>query len=137
MSFRHQPLRSARSSAISESGQALGLLLCAIAIIALLAVGVSRLGVRLAHRAMAQTAADAAALAGVESGIGAAQQLVSANGASVVSWSASDRVFTITVRVGTETATARASLQEIDQGVAQFADVQPSTLKNRGHQRAP
>ena len=131
MSFHH--FMSSRSR--SQAGQALGLVLCAIALIALVAVGVSRVGLRLIQEAQAQTAADVAALAGVDGGATAARQAAAANGAAVVSWSASTDVFTVTVLYGGSTATARASRQANELGRAPAQASSPSTLAFRGQQR--
>jgi hypothetical protein len=123
----------------SQAGQALGLVLCAVAFIALLAVGVSKLGLRLVEEARAQTAADAAALAGVDGGFVAARRAAAANGATVVSWVQSPDVFTVTVQFGGSKATARASRQPSDpvndlaRAPAQASE--PSTLAFRGQQQ--
>lgn len=63
----------------------------------------------LVHRQQAQTAADAAALAGVTGGRAASARLAGANDAVLVSWSRDGRAVTVTVVVGDERATARAT----------------------------
>lgn len=63
----------------------------------------------LLERQRARTAADAAALAGVADGRGAAVELARANGGVLVAWSESNDVVTVTVRVGDRAATARAT----------------------------
>lgn len=133
MGFRYPPMSRTRSNA----GQALGLVLCAVAFIAIVAVGVSRFGIRLVQSAHAQTAADAAALAGVTGGSGAAERVAGANGATVISWSAGEGDFTVTVRFGAAVATARASQQPNDLGRAHMGPFGPSTLFVRGQQRSP
>lgn len=138
MSFRTTAMsRTARVPRSSDSGQALGLVLCAIAFIAMVAIGVSRFGIRLVQSAQAQTAADAAALAGVTGGAGAAELIARANGARVISWSAVEGDFTITVGLGAAVATARASQQPNDLGRAHVEPRGPSTLLVRGQQRSP
>lgn len=60
------------------------------------------------NRARAQTAADAAALAGASGGPTAARALARANGGEVIELEESGDGITVTVRVGAATATARA-----------------------------
>jgi len=60
-------------------------------------------------RTRAQTAADAAALASLEGGAGAAADLAGRHGAVVIGWSRSGSEVTVTVRLGDVSATARAS----------------------------
>jgi ABC-type phosphate transport system substrate-binding protein len=57
----------------------------------------------------AQNAADAAALAGVIGGAGASSAIAAANDATVVAWSRSGHDVTVTVQVGEQQATARAT----------------------------
>ena len=66
------------------------------------------LGALIDHQ-RAQSAADAAALAGVSGGEPASRELASRNGAALVAWSESGFEVTVTVRVGHSTATARAT----------------------------
>lgn len=115
------------SGRVPDRGQAIPVLLLVVALTGVCAVGVARLGARSVHGARAQTAADAAALAGVISGRGAAAALAARNGATVVSWRpeltgadgapAVDSVpgaVTVTVALvadPTVTATARATVQ--------------------------
>ena len=63
----------------------------------------------LSDRQRARSAADAAALAGVEGGRSAAADLAAANGAELVVWSRSGRTVTVGVRVGDQEVTARAT----------------------------
>jgi predicted MarR family transcription regulator len=63
----------------------------------------------LVHRQQAQSAADAAALAGVTGGRSASASLAAANDGVLVSWSRSGRAVTVTVAVGDQRATARAT----------------------------
>ena len=60
-------------------------------------------------RTRAQTAADAAALAGLDGGPFAASRLAARHGAQVIAWSERGDVVTVTVRLGDTTATARAT----------------------------
>ena len=63
----------------------------------------------LIDRQQAQSAADAAALAGVTGGRPAAVSLATANGADLVGWSRDGRKVTVTVRIGDQVARARAT----------------------------
>ncbi len=80
-----------------------------------MSMGVARLGVSVLHRQRAQTAADAAALAGVDGGRLRAAEIAAANGASLVSFARSGGWdgWTVTVQVdhGGVGARARASSQ--------------------------
>lgn len=75
-----------RSTDEDDHGQALGLVLMAVAMVAVIAVALGGAGKRLIARSRAQNAADAAALAGVESGPAAAAAIAGRNGAAVVSF---------------------------------------------------
>lgn len=94
------------------TGQSAVLLLVASAAITVaLLVAIARVGGVAVDRGRAQTAADAAALAGLTGGRAAAIALASANGATLVGWSrdpARHEVI-VTVRVGDTSATARAT----------------------------
>ena len=63
----------------------------------------------LIDHARAQNAADAAALAGVTGGAAASSAIAAANDATVVAWSRSGYGVTVTVQVGEQQATARAT----------------------------
>jgi hypothetical protein len=63
----------------------------------------------LIDRQEARSAADAAALAGVTGGVGAATTLAAANGGVLVGWSSSGRQVSVQVRVGDQVVTARAT----------------------------
>jgi hypothetical protein len=95
-----------------DAGQAavfVVIILTTIAIVLIMAV--ARLGTAVLDRSAAQTAADAAALASLSGGRDAAAAVALANGGVVVAWSsgpAPDEVM-VTVRVGEEFATARAT----------------------------
>jgi hypothetical protein len=68
---------------------------------------------QLGDQQRAETAADAAALAGVTGGQMASARLASSNGAELVSWKSSGPIgavtVTVVVRVGERIATARAT----------------------------
>ena len=76
-------------------------------------VAIAELGGNVVDAGRARTAADAAALAGVEGGREASARVAAENGAALVSWSSAARRrrdhVTVTVRVGRATATAAAS----------------------------
>ena len=105
--------RSERDRRERDRGQALGLVLMAVAMVAVIAVALGKAGARLVARSRAQNAADAAALAGVESGVSGARNIAERNGGVVVSFvSASGAVgttVTVEVTVGGEHAIAAAS----------------------------
>jgi uncharacterized membrane protein len=92
----------------SEHGQALPLVAVVIALTGLVALGLGKIGSVVVARAEAQTAADAAALAGAAHGRPAAEALAAANGGGLTSWRAAGREVEVTVVVRGETARARA-----------------------------
>lgn len=63
----------------------------------------------LVDRQQARSAADASALAGVAGGRSASARLAADNAATLTSWSRRGRQVTVTVTVGDQTATARAT----------------------------
>jgi hypothetical protein len=63
----------------------------------------------LVDRQRAHNAADAAALAGLVEGRQQAESVAAANSARLVSWSESGQSVTVTVQVGDQSATARAT----------------------------
>ena len=65
--------------------------------------------VELTHRQQARSAADAAALAGVNGGRAAAASIAQANDAALVSWARDGRDVTVEVRVGDQVVMARAT----------------------------
>jgi len=96
----------------TDAGQsAVLVLVIAVALGASLLVALVDFGGVTQDRARAQTAADAAALASLDGGRGAAVDYASRHGAAVISWSAGPGEYevTVVVRVGDATATARAS----------------------------
>jgi Flp pilus assembly protein TadG len=96
----------------SDYGQAAIMLLVIVAVLAvLLAAALADFGQHLIERGRAQHAADASALASLDGGRRAADDLARRNGAVIISWSRGpgpDEV-TVVVRVGDSTATARAT----------------------------
>ncbi len=96
-----------------ERGQAVPLALVVVALAILATVAIAELGGNVVDAGRARTAADAAALAGVEGGREASARVATDNGATLVSWSSGvDGVavtVTVTVRVGRATATAAAT----------------------------
>jgi Flp pilus assembly protein TadG len=99
---------------VRDHGQAVLLMLAVIVCSGLLAIAVGGLGATLRDRQQAQNAADAAALAGVEGGRDAADELARENGAVLVGFdrapaSGGSWTVLVTVRVGAVTARARAT----------------------------
>ena len=96
-----------------DRGQAVPLVLVAVVMTVVATLAIASLGRSVVDAGRARTAADAAALAGVEGGQAASARLATEHGATIVSWSSTgppDAVtVTVTVRVGTARATAAAS----------------------------
>lgn len=92
-----------------DRGQAVLLMAVVVVFAALVAVGTARAGVVVLDRQRAQTAADAAALAGLDGGRAAAAALAARNGATLVSFVADGNEVTVVVRRGDTQARARAS----------------------------
>lgn len=92
-----------------DGGQALPLLAGVLALVATVLIGLVALGSALGERARAQTAADAAALAGAARGRPAATAMAHENRGELESFTARDGQVEVTVRVGDARATARAS----------------------------
>ena len=95
-----------------DRGQAAILVVAVVVVLAVVLAGaLAEFGGHVLDRGRAQHAADAAALASLDGGAGAAAELARQNGAVLVSWQRGpgpDEV-TVVVRVGESTATARAS----------------------------
>jgi hypothetical protein len=85
------------------------LLLACVVLIAVVAGAAGAFGGRLVARQRAQTAADAAALAGTTSGVAGARLLAADNGAVLVSFAAAGDEVTVVVAVHGQRATARAT----------------------------
>lgn len=81
----------------------------AVVLAATVAVATAELGVAMVQRQRAQTAADAAALAGLDGGSGAASRLAARNGGRLIGFVDRDAIVTVTVRVGDAVAVASAS----------------------------
>lgn len=91
-----------------ERGQVLPLMAVAVALAGLMVVGIGRIGGVVVARAEAQTAADAAALAGAVHGRAAADTLAAANGGRLVSWAVAGLEVEVVADVRGEQARARA-----------------------------
>jgi Flp pilus assembly protein TadG len=91
-----------------DRGQALPLLAGALALVVMLMLGLVALGTTVDDRARAQTAADAAALAGAADGRVAAEGAAAANHASLERFTSQDGEVEVVVRAGGSRATARA-----------------------------
>jgi len=100
--------RSTRRRPAPEGGQAVPLLVGAVALAGALVLGLVHHGATALDAARARTAADAAALAGAAEGAESARRLAAANGATVVEVAAVGDDVVVTVRVGRASATARA-----------------------------
>ena len=100
---------------VSDNGQACALVIAVVVLIMTLAWGVATLSLRTVSRSQAQTAADAAALAGVQGGFTAATRAATLNGATLVEFSSRDTLgsswvtISVTVAFGGNTATGWAS----------------------------
>jgi hypothetical protein len=92
-----------------ERGQAVPLAAALVGLAVVVTIALGGLAGDVVDAGRARTAADAAALAGVEGGRGAAARLAAANGGSLVSWSQQGDAVTVTVRVGDAVATAGAT----------------------------
>jgi Flp pilus assembly protein TadG len=96
-----------------DRGSAVVLVAAVVVLTGLMAFAVAELGVTAAQRARAQTAADAAALAGVSGGRVAASRFAVANGGALRSFVRSGPpaavTVTVTVELGGAVATARAT----------------------------
>ena len=98
----------ASRSRFGEGGQVLPLMVLVILVGLGAALAMARLGVEVIDRARARTAADAAALAGVDGGRPAADAAARANGGRVVRFVSSGGATEVEVQVGGSEATARA-----------------------------
>jgi len=91
-----------------DDGQALPLLAGVLALVATVLIGLVALGNLAGERARAQSAADAAALAGAARGRPAAVEMAVENRGELESFAARDGEVEVTVRVGDARATSRA-----------------------------
>lgn len=101
--------RRRRRPGRGDDGEAVLTALAGAGLALALAVALGDLAGDVIDAARARTAADAAALAGVDGGRAGSDRLASANDAEVVAWSQVGDDVTVTVRVGDASATARAS----------------------------
>jgi predicted transcriptional regulator len=101
---RHEPHEQRR-----DRGQSTVLLLAVITLAVVSVTATARFAGRVVTRQQAQTAADAAALAGAAAGRTAASELADANGAVLVTFVEVGDDVQVVVRVGGATATARAT----------------------------
>jgi len=79
-----------------------------VALAAIVVIGLGRLGAVVVARAEAQTAADAAALAGAVHGRAAADGLAVDNGGSLIAWTSAGAEVEVVAEVRGERARARA-----------------------------
>jgi hypothetical protein len=109
-----------------DRGQAVPLVLALVALGVVLALAVGVFAGDVVDAGRARTAADAAALAGVEGGRAASTRLAAAHDGTLTAWRRAGRVVTVTVRVGAATASASATGGPIDGPVgAGAADARP------------
>jgi hypothetical protein len=92
-----------------DRGQAVPAVIGVVAVLAAVAVGVARFGTGVSDAARARTAADAAALAGVDGGAANAAELAAANGGTLVSFRQEGDDVVVSVVVGHTHAEARAT----------------------------
>ena len=103
------PRRLRRADARDDDrGQAVPLAVAMLAVVAVALVAFVPLGVAVADRARARTAADAAALAGAADGEEAARDLAGENGGELLEFETADGEVRVRVRVGDVDAYARA-----------------------------
>ena len=95
----------------SERGSFLPLMAFGLAMVVLAALILGAFGRATSDRARAQTAADAAALAGVVEGEAAAAELARVNGGELLRFQVDDGDTVVEVRVGRSVARARAALE--------------------------
>ncbi|MBI5088540.1 MAG: hypothetical protein HZB15_06685 [Actinobacteria bacterium] len=93
----------------SDRGQAVLMVAVVVVLVAIVALGLAHAADVVLERQHAQTAADAAALAGVQGGRPAAARLAAANGATLVSFVQEGATVTVVVATGEVRARARAS----------------------------
>jgi len=116
MPMRVQSNSSGRSRWADERGQATPLALVAVVFAVVVTFAIGHLGRTVVDAGRARNAADAAALAGVEGGRGAAARLAAEHGGAVVSWSAAGPPDAITVTVTVVVGRARASASATNRG---------------------
>lgn len=92
-----------------EQGSVLPLVAVVVFVVGMLCVGLGRLGADATTAAIARTAADAAALAGIAGGEEEAREIARANGGEVVGYRVDGAEVEVVARVGTAEAVARAT----------------------------
>lgn len=92
----------------AESGQAMVPMLVVMLFAVAMALAVVSVGDVVVDRARAQTAADAAALAGAADGVDAAERIAGLNDAELREWADRDGIVIVVVTVGSAQATAAA-----------------------------
>ena len=105
----HRPNHRHRTN---ERGAVTVLVAACMVVTALVLLRVVRLGTAAASRAKAQSAADAAALAGVVEGRNGAAELASVNGGVLTDWVDNEDEVQVVVTVDDAQATARARREE-------------------------
>jgi hypothetical protein len=94
----------------NEQGHALALVVVVLTTLMVISVGLAQLGVRAADLSRARTGADAVALAAASGGLEAGRRLAAVNHATLIALTFDGSVVRATVRVGSMTATAAATL---------------------------
>lgn len=84
-------------------------MLVSVALTAAVTLALTPVLIGLIEHARARNAADAAALAGVTGGQGASSAIAAANDATLIAWTRDGYEVTVTVRVGEQQASARAT----------------------------
>lgn len=94
-----------------DGGQIVPLMAFVLAVVVLMGLLVVRTGLQVDRRARAQSAADAAALAGATEGEDVAGSVTEANGAVLETFEVRGSEVEVVVRIGDQRATARARRQ--------------------------
>lgn len=94
-----------------DAGQIVPMMALVLFAVVIVAMVVIRLGLQVDRRARAQSAADAAAIAGATEGEDIAGSVTEANGATLESFVVRGSEVEVVVRLGDERATARARRQ--------------------------
>lgn len=102
---------------MDDRGQALPLVVGVVAVIAVLVLALGSVAGHAVDAARARTAADAAALAGVMAGTDEAARAARRNGGVVIGYQRLEHGdVLVRVRVGTSSASARATVDEVTPG---------------------
>lgn len=94
-----------------DAGQIVPLMAFVLAVVVVMGLLVVRTGIQVDRRARAQSAADAAALAGATEGEDVAGSVTEANGAVLETFEVRGSEVEVVVRIGDQRATARARRQ--------------------------